>query len=79
MKVNVKHKNKGCLYEDIAAGEIFYSETEPYRYLLRTDDSNTDYYCWAAVNIETGEMYDENDFDHDNPQYHIVKAEITIS
>ena len=78
MKINVKYAMQGYLFEDIKAGEVFYSEVDPYCYLLRTD--NTDNHSsWAAVDIESGVMYDYDDFNHDNAQYHIVEAEVTLS
>ncbi len=71
----VKNKNtKGCLFADICAGDVFYSETDPTMFLLRTDDDG-----WAAVDIETGVLYHFEDFNHDDAQYHIVEAEVTIS
>ena len=74
MKVNVKHKTQGCLFEDIGTGEVFYSTADPDRYLLRTDYDN-----WVAVDIETGVLCHINEFELEEPQYYIVKAEVTIS
>lgn len=62
------------LFDDIEAGEVFYNEAEPRQFLLRIADDS-----WVAVDIETGELYHREDFDHDNAQYHIVQAEVTIS
>lgn len=77
MKVTVLCEKQGCLFDDIAAGAVFYDKYDPYRYFLRTDDTDSD--CWAAVDIKTGEMYDYDDFDHDNTNYYVVEAEMIIS
>jgi len=74
MKVNVKRETEGCLFEDIKAGEVFYSEVNPADFHLRTDSDS-----WVAVDIATGILYHADDFDHDSEQYHIVKAEVNIS
>lgn len=74
MKVNVKRETQGYLFEDIEAGEVFYSEAEPRNFLLRTDADG-----WVAVDLETGVLYHRDDFDHESDQYHIVQAEVTIS
>lgn len=74
MKVNVTRKVQDYLFEDIEAGEVFYSNTDPNILLLRTDSDS-----WVAVDIETGVLYHGEDFDHDNAQYRIVEAEVTIS
>jgi hypothetical protein len=74
MKVNVTNRIQAYLFEDIEAGEVFYSEADPDNFLLRTDSDS-----WVAVDIETGVLYHADDFDHDDAHYHIVKAEVTIS
>lgn len=74
MEVSVKRAISGDFFEDIKAGEVFYSEADPRNFLLRTDSDS-----WVAVDIETGGLYHRDDFDYDNAQYHIVKAEVTIS
>ena len=74
MKVNVQNMEHGYLFDDIEDGEVFYSEADPRRFLLRTDSDS-----WVAVDIETGVLFHREDFDDDNAQYHIVKAEVNIS
>lgn len=73
MKVNVKREMQGYLFEDIEAGEVFYSEADPEIFLLRTDHDK-----WVAVDIKSGVIYHVDDFIPDNAQYHIVKAEVNI-
>lgn len=74
MKVNVESAVYGCLFKNIKAGEVFYHEANSENFLLRTDDDT-----WVAVDIETGVLYHLEDFDLDDQQYHVVKAEVTIS
>lgn len=74
MKVNVKGEFKGYLFDDIECGVVFYEEGSPNHFLMRTDRDD----C-AAVDIETGVIYNYNSFNHGRAQYHIVEAEITIS
>lgn len=74
MKINLKHPVQGYLFDDIETGEVFYSEADPEMFLLRTDADG-----WVAVNLETGILYHRDDFNHDDAQYHIVNAEVTIS
>lgn len=73
MKITVKREVQVCLFEDIETGEVFYSETDPDRFLMRTDCG-----IYAAVDIETGVLYRSEEFDHHDPVYHIVNAEVTI-
>lgn len=74
MTINLKRTANAYLFEDIEAGEVFYSEPDPNNFLLRTDSDS-----WVAVDIETGVLYHIDDFNHDDAQYHIVQAEATIS
>ena len=76
MKIKRRGTERGCLLEAIGGGEVFYSETDPFRYLLRINDTFSDD-CWAAIDIETGVLYDYNDLP-DGAQYHIVQAEVAI-
>jgi hypothetical protein len=73
MKVNVKREMQGYLFEDIEAGEVFYSEADPNSFLLRTDADD-----WVAVDLKTGVLCHLHDFNLDNAQYHIVHAEVNI-
>ena len=74
MKIHVMKMEHAYLFEDIKVGEVFYSEVNPKNFLLRTDSDS-----WVAVDIETGVLYHRDDFNFDDEQYHIVKAEVTIS
>lgn len=74
MKVNVKREMQGYLFEDIEAGEVFYSEADPNSFLLRTDVDD-----WVAVDLKTGVLYHLQDFNLEDPQYRIVQAEVNIS
>ena len=74
MKVNVKNTAQSYLFEDIEAGEVFYSDPNSENFLLRTDSDT-----WVAVDIETGILFHIEDFNLNDAQYHIVKAEVTIS
>lgn len=73
MKVNAKNNNV-CFFKSINAGDVFYSEADPQNYLMRTDHDD-----WVAVDVETGVLYHLDDFNCGYAQYHIVKAEATIS
>lgn len=73
MKINVKTEAQGRLFEDIECGEVFYDKVDPDRFLLRTDLDT-----WVAIDLETGVAYHIDDFNRDDAQYHIVKAEVTI-
>ena len=73
MKINVKREMRGYLFEDIEAGEVFYSDANPEMFLVRTGHDK-----WVAVDLKSGVIYHVDDFDHDNAQYHIVKAEVNI-
>lgn len=74
MKINVKTKTQGYLFEDIECGEVFYSEDDPNKFWLRTDLD-----IWVAVDLESGVAGHASDFDLDKAQYHTVEAEVTIS
>lgn len=74
MKVNVKRPVQSYLFEDIEAGEVFHSETDPDSFLLRTDVDD-----WVAVDLKTGVLYHLQDFNLEDAQYHIVQAEVAIS
>lgn len=74
MKINVKRPVQGYLFDDIDTGEVFYSEANPEKFLLRTDHD-----VWVAVDLESGILFHDEDFDHNNAQYHIVQAEVNIS
>jgi hypothetical protein len=74
MLIKSKVITSGCEFKDIKAGEVFYSEAEPNEFLLRTDATD-----WVAVDIESGILYHSEDFDYDAEQYHVVKAEVSIS
>lgn len=65
---------QGRFFQEISSGEVFYEGDAPHLFLLRTDRHD-----WVAVDIETGALYYSEDFNHDKPWYHIVKAETTIS
>lgn len=74
MKVNVNREVQGCLFNDIEAGDVFYSEADPEMFLVRTDHDK-----WVAVDLESGVIYHIDDFNLDYAHYHIVKAEVNIS
>ena len=74
MKVNVKREMQGYLFEDLEAGEVFYSEADPNSFLLRTDVDD-----WVAVDLKTGVLYHLQDFNLEDSQYRIVQAEVNIS
>lgn len=74
MKVNVNREGQGCLFNDIEAGDVFYSEVDPEMFLVRTDHDE-----WVAVDLKSGVIYHIDDFNLDYAQYHIVKAEVNIS
>lgn len=73
MKINVKNEVRGQLFDDINCGEVFYSDVDPDRFLMRTDLDN-----WVAVDLESGVAYHIDDFNLEDAQYHIVDAEVTI-
>jgi len=75
MRVNVKHGIQGCDFDSIEAGEVFYGDDYPSHFFMRTDGDAV-----VAVDIETGVLYNYNDFVHeDETLYHIVKAEVNIA
>lgn len=74
MMIKIEKQYTGSLFKDIKAGEVFYDEHDPDTFLMRTDSD-----IWAAVDIEMGALYSLGDFDLDEKQYHIVKAEVVIS
>lgn len=73
MKVNVKREVQGYAFDDIETGEVFYGEDRPNIFLLRTDCN-----VRVAVDLETGVVYQREDFSEDDALYHIVKAEVNI-
>lgn len=74
MKVNTKQKKiQGTYFKDIKEGEVFYGEDEPGLFLMRTDGDDV-----VAVNIETGTLYYYYELDSDNPQYHVINAEVIL-
>jgi hypothetical protein len=75
MKVTVKNKVQGHLFDEIKVGEVFYSAVDPDHFCLRTISADG----WAAVDLETGTLYHYDDFDHDDAQYYIVEAEVSIT
>lgn len=73
MKVNVKNGRQAYLFGYIKAGEVFYRDSHPDKFLIRTNHND-----WVAVDLESGIIYHREDFDHDYEQFYIVQAEVTI-
>lgn len=73
MIVNVHDHREAWLFSEIESGEIFNTDANPTKYLMRTSSDE-----WAAVDIETGDLYRMEDFDLNNAIYYYVEVEVTI-